>query len=71
MTEQTEQQIQNCLVLIRCMPVQVNAAFDNHVDDCNVEGFMHALGYSAFKAEGGPLWSDCYAWSGIARRMPL
>lgn len=31
---------------------QVNAAFDNHVDDCNVQGFMHALGYSAFKAEG-------------------
>ena len=49
-------------MLIRCVPVQVNAAFDGHVDDCDVVGFMHALGYSAFKAEGEALWSNCHAW---------
>ena len=31
--------------------MQVNAAFEDHVDDCDVEGFMHALGYTSFAAK--------------------
>ena len=31
---------------------QVNAAFESNVDDCNVEGFMHALGYTSFRPQG-------------------
>ncbi len=35
-----------------CSPLQVNAAFDSHVDECDVVGFMHALGYASFASEG-------------------
>ena len=31
--------------------MQVNAAFESHVDDCDVEGFMHALGYTSFASK--------------------
>ena len=71
MTAHVEQQIHNCLVLIRCLPVQVNAAFDGHVDDCDVAGFMHALGYSAFKAEGDAFWSTSHVWSSFAKKRPV
>ena len=34
------------------LAMQVNAAFESNVDDCNVEGFMHALGYASFRPQG-------------------
>lgn len=35
-----------------CSHLQVNAAFDSHVDECDVVGFMHVLGYASFASQG-------------------
>ena len=40
------------MIEVLAFSLQVNAAFEGHVDDCNVDGFMHALGYTTFTSEG-------------------